>query len=450
MSRTTSVPDDLDLILAAWFESDARAPEPDTLFDDVIDTTSRTRPLPPWLLPERWIPMDLALRPPQPFGRLAPILVVVILTIAVVAAALIIGSQRQTKLPPPFGLAANGEIAFVSEGHLHLADPDGTSNREVTFGDLFASAPNFSPDGTRFTYNQGTIDEAGETTSSDVVVASADGSHPVVIDKGAHALTNASWSADGQWLAFVRYATVDPSQASGEPFPSGHLIVVRPDGSDRTDLGDLGLDPWGPAWSPDGKLLAFANFDGSLYVVGPDGAGLRELTTQDYPDDGLGMKDVAAAWSPDGTTLLFAAGPAGDVTDNHLYIVGLDGAPEAEFAPNSRWQRDAVWSPDGNYVAFMRQGVGTGPVVAIADAKGDLVRALPGYYGWYTPAWSPDGKQIAVLDDRPGPNDVEGDPAEIVILDAWGDRPPVRIVTPTRGTWSLPDRSLTWQRLALP
>jgi Tol biopolymer transport system component len=449
MSRTTSVPDDFDLILAAWFESDAGAPEPAALFDNVIETTSHTRPLPTWRLPERWIPMDLALRTTQPFGRLAPILLVILLTIAVVAAALIIGSQRQPKLPPPFGLAANGQIVFVSEGHVHLADPDGTSNRSVTSGELFASSPIFSPDGTRFTYNQASIDADGETTAADVVVASADGSNPVVIDRGAHALTNASWSADGQWLAFVRYETADPSQAAGVPFPRGHLIVVRPDGSGRTDLGDLGLDPWGPSWSPDGTLLAFANFDGSLYVVGRDGTGLRELTTEDYPDDGLGMKSVGAEWSPDGTKLLFAAGTAGG-PDSHLYVVGLDGAPEAEFAPNTRNQRDAAWSPDGKYVAFMRQGVGTGPVVAITDPEGNLIRALPGYYGWYTPAWSPDGNEIAVLDDRPGPNDIEGGQAEIVILDAWGDRPPVRVATPVRGTESLPDRSLTWQRLALP
>ena len=73
MSRFTPVSDDFDLILAAWFESDAPAPEPETLFDSVIEATSRTRPLPAWRLPERWIPVDLALRPALPRQRLAPL-----------------------------------------------------------------------------------------------------------------------------------------------------------------------------------------------------------------------------------------------------------------------------------------------------------------------------------------------------------------------------------------
>jgi len=84
MSRTTRVTDDLDLILAAWFDGDAHVRAPEALFGSVIERTSRVRPLPTWRLSERWLPVDVAIRLPQARQRLVPILVVLALAVALV------------------------------------------------------------------------------------------------------------------------------------------------------------------------------------------------------------------------------------------------------------------------------------------------------------------------------------------------------------------------------
>ena len=51
---------------------------------------------------------------------------------------------------------------------------------------------------------------------------------------------------------------------------------MRPDGSDARRVTSAGSDDVGPAWSPDGDLIAFAR-RGRLMVVRPDGRGLRDL-----------------------------------------------------------------------------------------------------------------------------------------------------------------------------
>ncbi len=53
---------DVGALLTAWFEVDAPKREPDGLVDAALERTARTRPLPAWRLPERWIPMQLAMR----------------------------------------------------------------------------------------------------------------------------------------------------------------------------------------------------------------------------------------------------------------------------------------------------------------------------------------------------------------------------------------------------
>ena len=189
MSRPATAADDFDLILAAWFESDAHVSEPETLFEGVIGRTSGMRPLPAWRLPERWIPVDIALQVPRPRSRLAPILLALLLAAILAVGAVIVGSRPETRLPPPFGIARNGQIVYISGDQLVRANADGTSAVSITTPDTSVASPIFSRDGTRFAYRRlhGAL---AAPTSVDMVIADADGSDPVTIDDGATAMTN--------------------------------------------------------------------------------------------------------------------------------------------------------------------------------------------------------------------------------------------------------------------
>ena len=431
MTARTPQPDDFDLMLTAWLDADSHVREPDDLLARALARTSRSRPLPAWRLPERWLPMQLALRA-QPRPRLVPILVAIALIVAaLVAVGLFAGSRRH--VPAPFGIAANGRLAFVSDGRLVTENPDGSAMVNVGLHGG-PQAPSYSLDGTRIVFKEDlgrtVASKSGPAPAVDLVVADADGGNPVVV---AHdvAAGNPLWSPDGQWIVY--------GAASDD-----HAYVVAADGSGHiTDLGDFaGAGAWTPTFSPDSQRLAVAAGNGTLWVVDRDGSNARRISHGTYPE--VGEKGWSADWSPDGTKLLFGGDDPPVKYD--LYMVGLDGAAERRVAEDAR---NGVWSPDGSMFAYMRTGIGLGPSLVIADRNGNLIRVLDGYFGWYMPAWSPDQTRVAILDDRPGPRNEAGPPV-IALLDPQGIAPTLTL--PAGGTAftedTSPDYTVTWQRLA--
>jgi hypothetical protein len=112
----------------AWLDR-RHGPAADPVLDAALSRTRRTRQLPGWLLPERWLPMRLATRMAS-VPRLVPVLLIIGLLLAAAVAVAIVGSQR--RLPPPFGLAAPGLVAFVADGDLWTANPDGSNRARLT------------------------------------------------------------------------------------------------------------------------------------------------------------------------------------------------------------------------------------------------------------------------------------------------------------------------------
>lgn len=382
-----------------------------------------------------WSAVAASLRPEsRARSGLAWMLLLVALLLAAALVVVVVGSAR--RLPPPFGLAGNGRIAFMSDGHVFTSAIDGTDRRQLTFGAGTELAPVFSPDGSKIAYRHfGPEEPVGDPQLADVVVADADGNRAVVVDHGARALSNISWSPDSRFVAYSRAAP--PGKDRG--------FVTPADGSDQPhDLGAFSDGAWGPTWAPDGERLVVAAERG-LFVVNRNGTDPRKLNHGLYVE--TGQKGEAAEWSPDGQTIVFSAGYVDGPTQ--VYLVGLDGAPERQISVDNWSANGGTWSPDGSRIAYMRSGTGTGPLAVITDSVGREIRELPGQYGWYQPTWSPDGRNLIVTDDRPGVDNVAG-PAVRVILDVAGDADPIVIsaagVTPDM----LPDWAASWQRVALP
>ena len=178
---TPAAPEDLDLLLAAWLDADAQVREARSpARPDVLARTSRSAPAARLAAPRRWLPMQLALRA-QPRVRLVPLLIALaVIAAALVAVALFAGSRRH--VPGPFGLAANGQIAFIRDGKLVRENPDGSETVTVLPNSMAQQAPTFSRDGTKIVYKNvlEITPAAGYAERVDVVVADADGSHPLI------------------------------------------------------------------------------------------------------------------------------------------------------------------------------------------------------------------------------------------------------------------------------
>src|SRR6266849_7859726 len=106
--------------------------------------------------------------------------------------------------------------------------------------------------------------------------------------------------------------------------------------------------PWRPAWSPDGKEIAFG-MSGSLWKIRPGDTTAYELTAN-------ATYDSSPAWSPDGRFIVFTGEDPNGVNLMLLSVATLESTP---LTRGSDIYADPVFSPDGKSIAFVRGIQGT-------------------------------------------------------------------------------------------
>jgi len=236
---------------------------------------------------------------------------------------------------------------------------DGSEKQRMT-SRLTTTNPAWSPDGRRiaFTRNED-VGESTTFTDDDVFVMDADGDDPrqLTAEQDGRSSGQPTWSPDGGEIAFVRGQSV----ASVVPSRFGGLFVMRADGS---DVRRLTPDPRGsadtsPAWSPDGREIAFTRGENlssftrvnmDIYVVDPEGGAPRRLTRTAH------IFETTPAWSPDGSRIAFTRSTTQTEFDGKaaIYVMNRDGTGERLVLAHhfTSDPYSLTWSPDGQTIAF--------------------------------------------------------------------------------------------------
>jgi dipeptidyl aminopeptidase/acylaminoacyl peptidase len=272
----------------------------------------------------------------------------------------------------------DGLIAFTRavgsrNGQIHVVRPDGSGLRKLTRRRYGAGSPAWSPDGRRLAFT------AGNGHSAHVFVKRLGGGVRQVTH-GADSFTAATWSPDGRRLAAIRGHWA----SNGLHYDS--VVVMRTDGSrKRTVFAPDQLSSWDPAWSPDGRWIAFnhtdiggTGADPNIYIVPAAGGEARLVTdvgSQEHPD-----------WSPDGRLIAYTFGL--ELGPDDIRVVRPDRTGDAPVTDDlsipDGWP---AWAPSGRRLAIAR----VGHIWTIApDGSGlrQVTRGRSGVSDW-DPNWQP-------------------------------------------------------------
>jgi hypothetical protein len=292
-------------------------------------------------------------------------------------------------------------------GDLYRIDAAGTVEQPIR--SVFDAAI-LSPDGTRFLDFAPTPDDRGSTA-----IYNVDGSGYQVLPIPDPTLE----LPGGAWLGNSMIA-MEGWGLDGDPSGVGLYARRASDGGGLIKLTDPGATHDRPvASSPDGSKLVFFRPSSKretgdsaaqdAFVIGADGSGLTRLSPPGTTTAFVFSHD-AVSWSPDGNkvAIVLANGPFWTNTSRSVYVGRADGSGLLRIGPRGDiW--DAVWSPDGRWVAFTMASKASGGRHELflmhpdGSALHKLASASDGLFS-LQPVWSPDSDQLLFKRGTDHPN----------------------------------------------
>ncbi len=219
------------------------------------------------------------------------------------------------------------------------------------------------------------VDKSDKAHPYRLIVSDYDGYAPRIVTKSTQPIMSPAWSPDGRRLAFVT-------------FKNAHAVVYVQDlqtGKVSQISGRPGLNS-APAWSPDGRTLALSlSYEGNpdVYLLDLNSGKIRNLTKSP-------AIDTEPSWSPDGRRILFTSDRGGRP---QLYVVDRDGGSPKRLTFDGQSNADGSFSPDGKQIVMVHQDGGGYSIATMNLDTGTTVRVSDGPLD-EGPSYSPNGAMI--------------------------------------------------------
>ena len=332
--------------------------------------------------------------------------------------------------------------ANAYQTHLWIVPADGGAPRQLTTAKGKDTGPRWSPDGRRIAFIS---DRGGD---KQVWIINVDGGEARVVTSGSLAPGELRWSPDGLQLAFVGKPQPKPDsdesdvrvisrlryKQDGEGFWDGRwkqVLVLPADGGDPRAVTHEECDHTNPAWSPDGRWLAYAaNPDPDsdltnitdIWIVAADGSGTPRRLTRSIGPAGQ------PAWSPDGARVAYVGhdNACRQATNSQVWMVpvtagepvcltrAFDRSVGHHVITDMRAHPGAgglTWTPDGARVIFMYADGGSTQIASCAVADGAVRRETAGDHELIGCSLDRRGLRMACIQSD------QGTPGEVAVQD---------------------------------
>jgi TolB protein len=221
------------------------------------------------------------------------------------------------------------------------------------------------------------VDGAPPAQHFQLLVADADGENSQVVLDSHQPIMSPAWSADGRWLAYVSFESHAPA-----------VVVQELRSGERRQVSARAGVNGAPAWSPDGRRLALtlSGSGGNLDIYVLD-LGTQELTR--ITDDPA--IDTEPVWSPDGKQLYFTSDRSGGPQIYRTDIAAHQHVQRITF--DSAYNARPRISPDGRMLALVSRE-GSDYRIAVQDLASGTVRVLTRGSLDESPSFAPNGMSL--------------------------------------------------------
>jgi dipeptidyl aminopeptidase/acylaminoacyl peptidase len=287
--------------------------------------------------------------------------------------------------------------------------------------------PQISPDGKRVVYEVSRTNWEDNAFERDLWIADVAAGESHALTAAKKSSTNAEWSADGKWIAFL---SDRPGQISGTPGDKKQLYLIAADGGEAQQVtkAEEGVSAF--HWAPDSRRIAYSAQDAEPKSLKDrkERYGEYSVVHADYQmthlwmielSNGVGSGPPGAkrltegnnfsvgdfAWSPDGTRIAFSAQRDPDLisTDTaDIYMVAASGGASKKIVSTPGPDTNPKWSPDGKQIAYQtaageKYNYYMNGKIAIVSAEGGSPQVLTAAFDEDPEllGWGPDGIYFA-------------------------------------------------------
>jgi Tol biopolymer transport system component len=209
-----------------------------------------------------------------------------------------------------------------------------------------------------------------------VVTINPNGSGVVNLASKTGQNADPAWSADGKHIAFIQ----------GAACCYWNIWTMNADGSHLKQITNSSFSDRWPHWSPDGTKIVFERNENTvrIYTMNADGTSLQSLTD-------ISSRNSQPEFSPDGTQVVFISERDGN---SNVYVMNADGTNQTRLTNTVEAEWQPRWSPDGKKIVFQKNLNGNNEIYVMNADGSNPMRLTNNPDDDNTPNWSPDNTKI--------------------------------------------------------